>query len=147
MTQYKRNSSVLVGATLIALLVAGCEKNEPNVHELVGKWKYTSRTIYYGTSVSSPESSTRTPVPYEVLAFMADNTGSNTAGSFPMFSTTYFTWSASGSDLLLAFEEAGVSVTVQYIVTGNTLTLTGHTAADPDSGDPEQWQVDAYKKQ
>lgn len=81
MKQYKRNISILVGASLIALFVIGREKNEPKIHELVGTWISMSGTIYYGTSIATADSSVAYPLLSHVvltIVFKEDNTGSIT---------------------------------------------------------------------
>lgn len=147
----KRIIPILTGTALLALLAVGCEEEstEPEIHELVGTWGATSVTFYYGASVESPDSSEVHPVDSEVLTFNEDNTGIVSHSAEDETETTDFTWSASGSDLTVTFEENGttISSTVTYAVSGNTLTITGHSEADPDFDEPETWFVSVYQKQ
>ena len=152
MKQNKRNSSVLVGATLIALFVVACEKNEPKVHELVGTWISTSGTIYYGASVASPDSTA--PDPFYVdyvftIVFNEDNTG-NTKFSYGEYvDTGEIIWITSGNILVLAKEDGTPesSTPLTYEITGNTLTITDHWDASHDVTEPEQWRTIDLQKQ
>ena len=150
MKPYKRNISTLVGTALLILIVVACEKNEPTVHELVGTWVSTSGKIYYGASVASADSSVADPY-YNFMittfVFKEDNTGSISATDGSWTQTNEFTWSTSGSDLVVLEEEDGTSTlfTVIYDITGNTLTITEYSAAIFDI--PERWHVVKYQKQ
>ena len=153
MKQYKRNSSILVEATLIALFVVACEKNEPKVHELVGTWISTSGTIYYGASVASADSSATDPFYTNTVltvVFREDNTGSIKFSDGEYVDTEEITWSTSGNELFVLDEDGTpVSSTPNtYDITGNTLTITDHwEAGHVDPSEPEQWRTITLQKQ
>ena len=153
MKQYKRNISILVVASLIALFVIGCEKNEPKIHELVGTWISMSGTIYYGTSIATADSYVAYPYFQHVVVtvvFKEDNTGSITAitaDDGDHVGTDEFTWSTSGSEIFFVGED-GTSLSdtpVTYDINGNTLTITDHLPANQFH--LEEWIVTDYQKQ
>ena len=152
MKRLKRKSSILFNATLIALFVVGCEKNEPKVHELVGTWVSTGGTIYYGSSVASADSSTAITWNQNgtvTYTFNDDNTASSQERYGETVIPREFTWSTSGSELVLT--EVGGSpisnepVTYVYNLTGNTLTFTFPQPAIDDF--PEQWKTMDFQRQ
>lgn len=146
----KLNRSILVRATLIMLFVAGCEKDEPKVHELVGTWLFTSGTIYYGSSVASADSSKAVTVFDNgtlTITFNDDNTGSSIFTEPGDVYTTEFSWSTSGSELVATNEDGTTSSgPLTYDVTGTTLTTTEHLVSTGD-GVAEQWLMYVFQKQ
>ena len=150
MKQYKRNISILVVASLIALFMIGCEKNEPKIHELVGTWISMSGTIYYGTSIATADSSVAVPYFQHVVVtvvFKEDNTGSITFDYGDNVGTNEFTWSTSGSEIFFVGEDGtSLSATpLTYDINGNTLTITDHLPANQFH--LEQWIVTDCQKQ
>ena len=128
---------------LITVIMIGCEENEPDVHELVGRWKSTSGTSYYGISIEAALSTFSDPDYSEesdVVVFKADNTGTNTVSASDN-ALEEFEWSTSGSDLTITVEFDGESesLTFEYEVSNNTLTIISHDLGGP--GDPEEWYV------
>ena len=150
MIKYKRNSSILAGATLIALFVVACEKDEPKVHELVGTWISTSGTIYYGTSIAAADSSVANPIfatTVITIVFIEDNTGSITSDDGDYVGTDDFTWSTSGSELFFVGED-GTSLSdtpLTYDIKGATLTIIDHWTAEHTG--LEQWRTVDLQKQ
>lgn len=140
----------MLGIALLTMFAVACEGDEPSVHELVGTWKSTSETTYYGASIDAADS-TDVDANHtgETLLFDADGSGSNTVTDENETFTSEFTWSTSGTTLSLTieFDDITFTIPVTYDISGSTLTLTSHEEADPDFDDPEQWTVTKYTKQ
>ena len=142
--------STVMGTAVLALLAVACEDSEPSVHELVGTWKSTSRTTYYGASIAAADSTyANADYTNETLVFDADESGTSTDTFGYESYITDFTWSTSGTILSLTIEfgDATITIPATYDVTGTTLTLTSHEDADPDIDYPERRSVTMYTQQ
>lgn len=138
--------AMLTVAVLFA--VVGCDDStDPDPEDaLVGSWKMTGLVAYYGSSVASADSSDDWTafVGNTVLTFNDDGTG-KTVSVGDSTETTTWTYSATATEITVT--EDGETDVTPYVVSGSTLTLTEHEAADAASGTPETWIVITFAKQ
>ena len=151
MIQSKKLFNLMAMLTVAAMfVVVGCDDNgdDPDPQDaLVGSWKLTSLVEYYGSSVANPDSSDDWTafVGSVVFTFNADGTGKTVFDEDGTPMTDNWTYSATATEITVTEDDA--TEVAPYDISGNTLTLTYHDAADTDLNLPESWTVLKFTKQ
>ncbi len=139
---------ILTVAAMFAMV--GCDDSSTGPgpeNALVGSWKLTSRVIYYGSSVANADSSEDwTPfMGNRVFTFNADGTGQDVRLDEDGTETSRWTYTATTTEITIHGD--GEPEVVTFEVSGNTLTITKHEAAEAGYNDPEAWIVSTLTKQ
>ena len=151
MNRSKKLFNLLAVLTVAAMFtMVGCDDNgdDPDPQDaLVGSWEMTNAVFYYGSSVANADSSTNMTADFGsfVLTFNADLTGMSVSTEGDSTETDNFTYTATATEITVT--EDGETEVIPYELSGNTLTLTIHEAADAEFEQPEGWIVITLAKQ
>ena len=151
MNHGKKLFNLMAMLTVAAMFtMVGCDDNGDDKapqDALVGSWKIKSLVEYYGPSVANADSSddlTASEGPL-VFTFNSDGTGKAVYDEDGTPMTDNWTYIATATEITIT--EDGETEVVPYDISGDTLTLTYHDAADTDLNLPESWTVLKFTKQ
>lgn len=139
----------IVSVSLIALLASGCGDDDPTTHELVGTWDLEQMIMSF-TIGGQTIIDTMTPDEDTISATIIvedDNTFTSISDMQGQVDTIDGTWSTEGDSLILAPSDTTETITFQYNVSGNTLTMTGTMVMEIQGVQVPVTMIQTYGKQ